>query len=57
LKGLCCVCSPATIRHGQLFGDNVGLFKLHSAIPTIEVRTDSDVMLAETLLASPLFAD
>lgn len=57
LKGLCCVCSPATIRHGQIFGENVGLFKLDSAIPTIEVRTESDVMLAETLLSSPLFAD
>jgi rhamnosyltransferase len=57
LKGLCCVCSPATVRHGQLFGENVGLLKLDDAIPTIEVRTESDVLLAETLLSSPLFSD
>ena len=57
LKGLCCVCSPATVRNGQLFGENVGLFKLDDAIPTIEVRSESDVLLAETILSSPLFAD
>ena len=57
LKGLCCVCSPATVRDGQLFGENVGLFKLDEAIPTIEVRTESDVLLAETLLSSSLFSD
>jgi len=56
LKGLCCVCSPATVRDGQLFGENVGLLKLDDAIPTIEVRTESDVLLAETLLSSPLFS-
>jgi glycosyltransferase involved in cell wall biosynthesis len=56
LKGLCCVCSPATIRQGQLFGDNVGLFKLTDAVPGIEVRSDEDVALAETIMASPLFA-
>jgi len=56
LKGLCCVCSPATVRQGQLFGDNVGLFKLTDVIPAIEVRSDEDVELAETIMASPLFA-
>ena len=57
LKGLCCVCSPATVRSGHLFGENVGLLKLDDAIPTIEVRTESDVLLAEALLSSPLFSD
>jgi len=57
LKGLCCVCSPATVRNGQLFGDNVGLFKLDDPIPTIEVRSESDLLLAETILSSPLFSD
>ena len=56
LKGLGCVCSPATVRNGQLFGDNVGLFKLDDAIPMIEVRTESDVLLAETILSSALYA-
>ena len=57
LKGLCCVCSPGTIRKGQLFGDNVGLYKLDDTIPAIEVRTDADVALAETILQSPLFSN
>jgi len=56
LKGLCCVCSPATVRNGQLFGENVGLSTLEEATPTIEVRTDSDVLLAESILSSPLFS-
>ena len=56
LKGLGCVCSPATVRDGQLFGDNVGLFKLDEAVPMIEVRTESDVLLAETILSSSLYA-
>ena len=57
LKGLCCVCSPATVRQGELFGNNVGLFKLSDAIPAIEVRSAEDAELAETIMASPLFAD
>ncbi len=56
LKGLCCVCSPATVRQGQLFGENVGLYKLTDAVHSIEVRSDDDVALAETVMASPLFA-
>ena len=44
------------MRNGQLFGDNVGLFKLDDAIPMIEVRTESDVLLAETILSSALYA-
>jgi len=57
LKGLCCVCSPATVRTGQLFGENVGLFKVEGVAPTIEVRTDSDVLLAETILSSNLIPE
>jgi glycosyltransferase involved in cell wall biosynthesis len=57
LKGLCCVCSPATVRSGQIFGENVGLFKLDHAVQAIEVRTDSDVRLAEAILSSSLFSD
>lgn len=57
LKGLCCVCSPSAVRQGQLFGDNVGLVKLTSAIPAIEVRSENDVALAETIMASPLFTE
>jgi glycosyltransferase involved in cell wall biosynthesis len=56
LKGLCCVCSPQTVRNGQLFGDNVGLVKIEEAIPAIEVRSDADVVLAEAILASPAFS-
>ena len=56
LKGLCCVCSPATVRKGELFGDNVGLYKLEEAVATIEVRSDADVFVAETIMASPRFA-
>ena len=54
LKGLCCVCSPATVRTGQIFGENVGLFKVDGAISMIEVRTEPDVLLAETILSSSL---
>jgi len=57
LKGLCCVCSPATVREGQLFGENVGLSRIDDAIPTIEVRSDSDILLAETIMSSPRFTD
>ena len=57
LKGLCCVCSPAAVRTGQLFGENVGLFKVDGAVSTIEVRTDSDVVLAETILSSSLTSE
>lgn len=57
LKGLCCVTSPTTVRQGQLFGENVGLVRLTSAIPSIEVRSDTDVALAETIMASPLFTE
>lgn len=56
LKGLCCVCSPGTVRKGELFGDNVGLYKLEETIATIEVRSDSDALVAETIMASPRFA-
>ena len=52
IKGLCCVCSPAVVRQGQIFGDNVGLYKLRDLIPTIEVRTDTDARFAESLMAS-----
>lgn len=55
LKGLGCVCTPGTVRQGELFGEKVGLFKLKSSIPAIEVRTDTDVAMAETILSSPLF--
>jgi len=57
LKGLCCVCSPSTIRTGQLFGENVGLFKLDDAVLTVEVRTDSDVTFAETILSNSLLTE
>jgi hypothetical protein len=50
LKGLCCVCSPATVRGGQLFGRNVGLFKLTDTLPAFEVRTDADAEIAELIL-------
>jgi CMP-N-acetylneuraminic acid synthetase len=50
LKGLCCVCSPATVRSGNLFGENVGLYKLDDVFPMLEVRTDSDAQIAEALL-------
>ena len=51
IKGLCCVCSPTVIRQGQIFGNNVGLYKLRDLISTIEVRTDADVRFAESLMA------
>jgi hypothetical protein len=57
LKGVGCVSSPATVRQGELFGQNVGLFKLDGAIPMIEVRSDADVVVAETILSSPLYAN
>lgn len=50
LKGLCCVCSPSIVRRGQIFGDNVGLYKLDDAINSIEVRSDADATLAESML-------
>jgi len=52
LKGLCCVCSPATVRSGKLFGENVGLYKLGDALPMFEVRTESDAQIAGALLQS-----
>lgn len=55
LKGLCCVCSPATIREGQFFGDKVGLVELTDTIPAIEIQSDTDVVLAETILSSSRF--
>jgi hypothetical protein len=57
LKGLCCVCSPQTVRRGQLFGDNVGLVKIEDTIPGIEVRSDTDVVLAQAILSSGSFVD
>lgn len=57
LKGVGCVCSPATVRQGELFGERVGLLKLDSVMPTIEVRNDVDVVVAETLLSSALVAN
>jgi CMP-N-acetylneuraminic acid synthetase len=57
LKGLCCVCSPGTVRDGRLFGENVGLSKIDSAIASMEVRTDSDKVLAETILGSSLIKE
>ena len=50
LKGLCCVCSPATVRSGKLFGDNVGLYKMDDTLPMFEVRSDSDAQIAQALL-------
>lgn len=57
LKGVGCVCSPATVRQGELFGENVGLLKLDGPIPMIEVRSDADVLVAETILSSALYTD
>lgn len=54
LKGLCCVCSPATIREGRLFGENVGLSKIDDTVASMEVRSDSDIQLAEMILDSSL---
>ena len=56
LKGLGCVSSPSTVRQGELFGENVGLYKVDGKLPVIEVRTDSDALLAETILGSPLLS-
>lgn len=52
LKGLCCVCAPATVRQGQLFGEKVGLVSIDDPLETIEVRRPEDVKLAEILLDS-----
>jgi CMP-N-acetylneuraminic acid synthetase len=52
LKGLCCVCSPAIVRRGELFGDNVGLYKLEDSLQAFEVRNDPDAAIAEALLDS-----
>ena len=57
LKGLGCVVSPTTARQGELLGENVGLFKLDETMPMIEVRSDADVALVETLLSSSLFGN
>jgi CMP-N-acetylneuraminic acid synthetase len=54
LKGLCCVCAPATVRQGQLFGEKVGLVSIDDAVSTIEVRGPEDIRLAEVLLESGL---
>jgi glycosyltransferase involved in cell wall biosynthesis len=54
LKGLCCVCTPSTVRQGQLFGENVGLVSIDDAVSTIEVRSPENVRLAEILLESEL---
>jgi CMP-N-acetylneuraminic acid synthetase len=54
LKGLCCVCSPATVRRGQLFGENVGLVSTDDTVSTIEVRSPDSVRMAEILLESEL---
>jgi len=50
LKGLCCVCSPSTVRAGRLFGENVGLYTLEDVLPMFEVRTESDSQIAHALL-------
>ena len=54
LKGLCCVCSPATVRQGQLFGENVGLVSIDDTVSTIEVRSPDSVALAEILFDSEM---
>lgn len=54
LKGLCCVCSPATVREGRLFGENVGLEKIDAVIAAMEIRKEADVLLAEAILGSSL---
>lgn len=57
LKGLGCVASPATVRQGEIFGENVGLFQLDATLPMLEVRSDADVAVVETILSSPMFAN
>ena len=52
MKGLCCVCSPAVIRSGQIFGQNVGLYKLDELVSSLEVRTPAEASLAEVLINS-----
>ena len=54
LKGLCCVSSPSTVRTGQLFGENVGLFKLDDAFSTFEVRSETDARFAEHVLSNSM---
>jgi CMP-N-acetylneuraminic acid synthetase len=54
LKGLCCVCAPATVRQGLLFGEKVGLVSIDDAVSAIEVRGPEDIRLAEVLLSSGL---
>lgn len=55
LKGLGCVISPSTLRRGELLGDNVGLYAIQDPFQGIEVRTDADQLIAETILSSPRF--
>jgi len=56
LKGLGCVCSPSTVRQGELIGDHVGLLEIDDLVSSLEVRTDADVLIATTIMASPLLA-
>ncbi len=51
IKGLGCVTYPSFVREGKLFGNNVGMYKITNPNAFIEVRSKSDFLLAETLLA------
>lgn len=51
IKGLGCVTYPNFVREGQLFGNNVGMYKITNPNASIEVRCANDFLLAESILA------
>jgi|CXWL01.1.fsa_nt_gi glycosyltransferase involved in cell wall biosynthesis len=51
IKGLGCATYPNFIRDGKLYGNNVGMYTLRNPNAFIEVRSQNDFLLAESLLA------
>lgn len=50
LKGVCTIVLPDIIRKGGFFGENTGIFSIHSEIVHFEVRSENDISIAENIL-------
>ncbi len=49
-KGLCCVTRPEFIRSEDLFGENMGAYKIDNPYSCLEIRNEEDLDHPDTLL-------
>jgi len=49
-KGLCCVTRPALIRNEEIFGENIGMYKITNPYSCLEIRNEGELELPGSML-------